>query len=68
MRRSGTGFGNLLAAGYDAAMRAKPDYYRAEADRSREIAKRCGDAATRAHLLDVAAQYEKLAEKAERGG
>ena len=49
-------------------MRAKPEYYRGKAEKSRELSKRCDDPTTRANLLDVAEQYERLADKADREG
>ena len=47
-------------------MRASPEYYRDQAKRSRELAKRAKVAEIRAHLLSVAEQYEKLADEEVR--
>ena len=43
-------------------------YYREQADRCRQLAKRVLDWSTRKTLLDVAIEYEKLAARAERKG
>ena len=46
-------------------MRVKPEYYRQQAERSRELAAKTRIADIRAHLLSVAEQYDKLAGEAE---
>lgn len=49
-------------------MRAKPEYYREQAAQSRRLAKRIDDPEIRSHMLQVAEQYDKLAEEAEAKG
>ena len=49
-------------------MRAKPKHYRQLAEQSRKLAKGITDAEAKAHLLEVATQYEKLAEQAALEG
>ena len=46
-------------------MQAKADYYRNLAERCRKLAEDISDADASAHMLDVARQYDKLAEEAE---
>ena len=60
--------GDTAVTEYAALVRAKPEYYRGKAEESRELSKRCDDPTTRANLLDVAEQYERLADKADREG
>jgi hypothetical protein len=45
-----------------------PEHYRGEAERCRQQAENTPDRHAKAHLLDVAQQYEKLAEAAELRG
>jgi hypothetical protein len=40
-------------------------YYRAKAAKSRKLAESIGEADVKAHLLDVARQYDKLAKDAD---
>lgn len=47
-------------------MRVRPDHYRAQARRSRELAKRPLNKEIALHLVRVAEAYEKLAQDAER--
>jgi hypothetical protein len=49
-------------------MRVKPDYYRKQAKLSRELAENAPDEELRKTLLEVADQYDRLAEDAERKG
>jgi hypothetical protein len=50
-----------------ATVRAKPEYYREQAERCRNLAEEKHlDADAKAHLLDVAGQYDRLALEAER--
>jgi hypothetical protein len=42
-------------------MQARAEHYRETAARSRRLAKRISDADARAHMLEVAAQYDKSA-------
>ena len=42
-------------------MRVEPEYYREQAKRSRNLARRTKDPDIRDHLMDVAKQYDKLA-------
>ena len=44
-----------------------PNYFRGMAEKSRELALRMNDEATKDHLLDFAEQYDWLAAQAERG-
>ena len=46
-------------------MQAKAEYYRNLAERCRKLADDISEPDARAHMLDVARQYEKLAEEAE---
>ena len=46
-------------------MRVKPEFYRDQAAKSRELAARVKDAEIRAHLLEVAREYDKLAHEAK---
>jgi hypothetical protein len=46
-------------------VRVKPEYYREQAKRSRELARKASDADIKAHLLSVAEQYDKLAQETE---
>ena len=46
-------------------MSARLKFYREQAERSRELAKRARDEEIELHLLGVAEQYEKLAEEEE---
>jgi len=46
----------------------KSAYYREQAVRSRRLAKRIDDPEIRAHMLQVAEQYDKLADEAEAEG
>lgn len=46
-------------------MRARPEYFREQAERSRHLAARTRDKELKEHLLSVAEQYDKLAEEAE---
>lgn len=48
-----------------SVVRVKPEYYREQAKRSRELAKKASEADIKAHLLSVAEQYDKLAEEVE---
>ena len=48
-------------------MRAKSEYYRAQAIRTRELAKRAKEKAIMANLLEVAERYDHLADSAESG-
>ena len=62
------GLGIETPAEYKAAgasMRSKTEYYRELAERSQKLAEDIPDADAKAHMLDVARQYEKLAEEAE---
>jgi len=43
----------------------KADYYRGLAKRCRKLAKDIPEADAKAHMLDVARQYDKLAEEKE---
>jgi hypothetical protein len=43
------------------------EHYRGEAERCRKLAENTPDRDVRTHLLDVAQQYEKLAEAAKQG-
>jgi hypothetical protein len=47
------------------AVQAKSKYYRELAERCRKLAEDIPDAETNAHMLDVARQYDKLAEEAQ---
>ena len=47
------------------AVQAKAKYYRELAERCRKLAEDIPDAEANAHMLDVARQYEKLAEEAQ---
>lgn len=47
-------------------MTVKPEYYREQARRSRELAKKTLVKEVKSHLLLVAEEYEKLAGEAER--
>jgi len=47
-------------------MRATAEYYRQQAKRSRDLAERVRHKEAKAHLLNVAEQYDRLAEEAER--
>ena len=49
-------------------MQAKAEYYRELADRSRKLAGDIPDAEAKAHMLEVARQYDKLAAEAEPDG
>lgn len=49
-------------------MRGQPKHYRELAARSRELAQAIRDEDAKAHLLDVARQYEKLADEEEALG
>jgi hypothetical protein len=44
-----------------------PKYFRGMAEKSRELALRLDDEATKAHLFDVAKQYDWLVAQAELG-
>ena len=46
-------------------MKPKADFYRQEAERCRDLAKAIQDANAKDHMLDVARQYDRLAEEAE---
>jgi len=46
-------------------MDATPKHFREQADHARKLAQKAEDGTTRANLLDVARQFERLAEKAE---
>jgi hypothetical protein len=46
-------------------MRAKAEHYRECAANSRRLAKNITDGDAKAHMLDVARQYDKLATEAE---
>lgn len=46
-------------------MRAKAEYYRELAERCRKLAEDISEAEPKAHMLDVARQYDKLAEEVE---
>jgi hypothetical protein len=48
-------------------MRAKPKYYREQAERTRELAARAKEKDIKANLLDVANHYGQLAVSAEQG-
>lgn len=49
-------------------MRAKPEYYRSQAIRTRELAERAKEKDIKANLLEVAERYDRLAvEEAKRG-
>jgi hypothetical protein len=47
-------------------MRAKPEYYRDQARRTREVAERSKEKDIKANLLDVADRYDQLAVSAEQ--
>ena len=47
-------------------MKPKPEYYRAQAERCRNLAKGALDWDLQQTLMDVAAEYDKLAHEAER--
>ena len=47
-------------------MKAKPRHYREQAERSRRVANQVLDRAVKLHLLQVAEEYDKLAEEAEK--
>jgi hypothetical protein len=47
-------------------MRVRPEHYRAQARRSRELAKHALNKEIAVHLLQVAEEYDKLAIEAER--
>jgi len=47
-------------------MRAKPEYYRQQAIRTRELATRAKEKDLKANLLEVAERYDHLAESAEK--
>ena len=49
-------------------MEAKSQHYRALAEKSRRLAKGIEDPEIKVHMLEVAAQYEKLAGEAEAKG
>jgi hypothetical protein len=49
-------------------MRVKPEYYRTQAKLSRELAETASDEELKETLLNVAEQYDRLAEDAERKG
>jgi hypothetical protein len=49
-------------------MRVDPAYYRAKAAQTRKLANKARDADTKAYLLKVAAEYEKLAVDVEQRG
>ena len=49
-------------------MQAKPEYYRELAERCRKLATDIPDADASAHMLDVARQYDKLAEEVQAKG
>ena len=46
-------------------MKAKPRHYREQAERSRRVANQVLDRAVKLHLLQVAEEYDKLAEEAD---
>lgn len=46
-------------------MQEKAEYYRNLAERCRKLAEDISDADASAHMLDVARQYDKLAEEAQ---
>jgi hypothetical protein len=48
-----------------ATLQARAEHYRECAQRSRKLAEDIFDADAKAHLLDVARQYDKLAQEAE---
>lgn len=50
------------------AVKPKPEFYRLEAERCRQLAEAIPDAEAKQHMLDVARQYEKLAVEAESKG
>jgi hypothetical protein len=47
-------------------VKAKPRHYREQAERSRRLANEVLDTAVKLHLLQVAEEYDKLAEEAEK--
>jgi hypothetical protein len=47
-------------------VRAKPEYYRRQAKLSRELAAKAPDVELEETLLNVAIQYDRLAEEAEK--
>ena len=47
-------------------MRAKSDYYRVQATRTRELAERTKEKVIKATLLEVAERYDRLADTADR--
>ncbi len=47
-------------------MARTPEHYRTEAEHCRKMSADITDADAKANLLDVARQYDKLAEEAER--
>ena len=49
-------------------MPVRPEYYREQARRSRELAKRAVDLEITQHLRSVAEQYDRLAKEAEAKG
>ena len=54
----------MIEAEYSSVMPRTPEHYRAEAERCRRMAQDILDSDTRANLLDVARQYDKLADEA----
>jgi hypothetical protein len=46
-------------------VKAKPRHYREQAERSRRLANEVVDHAVKLHLLQVAEEYDKLADEAE---
>jgi hypothetical protein len=55
---------SLIEAECSSFMTRTPEHYREEAERCRRMAQDISDSDTRASLLDVARQYDKLAEEA----
>ena len=60
-------FGRTTLGEYGFAVRGKAEHYRECAERSRLLAQDITDEDAKAHLLDVARQYDKLAAEAETG-
>jgi hypothetical protein len=61
-----TGFESVRCA--FVPMRVRPDHYRAQARRSRELSKLALNKEIALHLLRVAEEYDRLAEEAEGKG
>jgi hypothetical protein len=47
-------------------VKAKPRHYREQAERGRRLANQVFDSAVKLHLLQVAEEYDRLAEEAEK--